>query len=274
MTPSDIKRRLALCRPWVADDHDAAAEEALRDCTADPGLQSWHAREQAFDSAVRHALVSIQCPADLLEKLKGGLPAPVPDQGMARNPAPSPPGSGVSSPLSATGRLGTWWRTTLWSAAAGLLIVFTLSLFLLNRSQAVAESPNLDAFATLAGLEADQGMGSSGPSEVAALVHQLREQQAPVPCRRGLPPPLSELAGLGCRPVVWDGRTVSLICLQGEHAFHLFTANRSDFPHLPSLEHPKRLQAAGRPAVAWSTSSRFYLLVVVDGTEQDVPEFW
>lgn len=231
MNDDQIKFLLGACRPGQRDTADPTLASALEAAKKNPELMAWFERDQAFGAAVGEKLRAVAPPPGLREAILAGgrVSAPVP-----------------------------WWRRRgLFVAAAGLAVLLSLAP-LAVRLMRPAKSANLPEFAMNFAGRGFIGLQELSP-DVEKLKAWLASRQAPLPAK--IPWELSQLRGLGCRTVNFQGKNISVICFEEGHEFHLFVARRDDFPGLLASASP-RFQARGSWAsAAWSDEWNHYVLV-------------
>jgi anti-sigma factor RsiW len=231
MNDDQTKFLLGAFRPG-RDTADPAFAGALEQMTHDPKLRAWFERDQAFGTAIAGKLREVAPPAGLREAILAG------------------------------GKLGArtpWWRRpALLAAAAAIVMLLSLAPIAVRMTRPAAAT-NLSEFAM-----AFAGRGFIGlqqrDTDVEKLKAWLANRHAPLPTE--IPWELAQLRGLGCRTVDFKGKTVSMLCFEQGHEYHLFVAWREDFPDLPGSIEPHFQTGRGSwAAAAWSDKQYHYVLV-------------
>jgi hypothetical protein len=212
-----------------ADDDRFAAARALVE--SDPELKVWFESEVRHDRIIADRLAQVRPPAGLRDQILAGM-----NLAEARPP---------------------WWRRTPVMAIAASFIV-VLGLFLSwNRPTYDSEFAELRANAVsyAAGFISLDYFGD----QISELSAWLNERNAPAAA--DLIGRLESMPGIGCRTLSWGGKTVSLVCLQGETTFHVFMIDREDLSDGPTSADPQFWQMKGRTVVSWEDTERVYVLV-------------
>lgn len=101
------------------------------------------------------------------------------------------------------------------------------------------------------------------------LIEYLASANSMVP--EDAPGGLKPLPGIGCQALNWSGKPIGLICFKGDRVYHLFTAQREDFPFthdLPSYQ-PFYQQWENQSAVVWANETQLYILTSQGPAESD-----
>lgn len=232
MNHAELKFMLGACRPGDRDAADPALAEARAQLERDPALRQWFERDQAFTLAMSKKLGEVAPPPGLRDAILAG----------ARLQRSIP-----------------WWRRhglLVLAAAAAVLVSLTPFFWRLTRP---AASRDLPEFALNFAGRGFIGLQERG-TDVDKLKAWLAMRHAPLPTR--IPAELAQLRGLGCRTVDFQGKSVSVICFDQGHEYHLFIARRSDFPTLVASAEPQFRGGRDRwAAAAWSDAEHHYVLV-------------
>ena len=73
---------------------------------------------------------------------------------------------------------------------------------------------------------------------------------------------LATLPGEGCAILSWQGRKVSMVCLESREKkdLYLFVINRADLPSAPANASPQLAQVNKLMTATWSTPDKTYIL--------------
>lgn len=237
MTNEEAKFILNAYRANGADAGDPAFAAALAQARLDPELGAWLGRLQAFDRAVARKLAEVAPPPDLRGAILAG------------------------AKVSADGRSVAWWRRSpVLAMAASVALLFAVGLSALWTTNRASASSTLPEFA------ADYVAGGFFLSEHSANVDELKawlaRQSAPLPTE--LPAGFRQLRGLGCKTIEYRGKNISLMCFGHGKEYHLFVANRADFPDLAGIDAPQFMNHKGLAAASWSDAQHHYVVVTDD----------
>lgn len=210
-------------------ERDPQLEEALAESRRDPELREWLRGQQRFHDAAEQSLRSIPVPAGLKDKLL-----------RERKIVPLP-----------------WWREpTFWAAAAAVMLLAAVLApqltptssadFAIYRSRVVRtvlRQYTMDVVTT----------------NIAEIETFLQEKKAPARDLR--PGQLASLQPIGAGILSWQGRRVSMVCLNGggRGTLFLFVADASAVDKAPksgqSIE-----QISTLATVSWQQNGKVYVL--------------
>lgn len=244
MPPDIFQSQLILqaMRPGGQDVDDPHFTDALSAAAADPALQAWHQREQAFDRAFATSLASVQPPTHLHATILAGARA--------------------SQRASA-------WRRTAWKglAAAALLTLLATASFLFLRPVPQFDEPvaqfraemihSLEGFHTL-----DHKTPKADDARVWLASHQGIADTT-------LPAGLCHRETIGCKVFEWHGAKVTLICFRPcpsgnpqSASAHLFVVNEKEVPDfLTTPDAPLFAETQAWTSATWRKDGKFHLLV-------------
>ena len=234
MSNNEAKFLLTAYRPNGRDAGDPAMAEALAQARNDPTLGEWFSREQAYDSVVAARLREIAAPAGLRESIVAGARASAPPAELHRAGWLRPAWVAVAAAAVVLLSVAGWWR---WSPVDGgtlneFAVNFVSRGFILEKRSA----------------------------DVRVLQAWLAERHGPLPS--ALPAEFAHLRALGCRQLEFQGHEISLVCFERDgKEFHVFVAQRSDFPGLEPHLKAEFGETAKFASAAWSDASNYYVLV-------------
>jgi hypothetical protein len=270
-------------RPDGADAADPDFAEALHLAAADRELGEWLARERAQDAEFSHALARVKIPENLREEILFGLAAergevPVPHDELDRafiaalsevHPpeelraeilAAMSPGKVVKGPF-------PWFRLALpLAAAAG----FALAILGHNGKEAPAQARitqvRVEAIQTsfFKTVEAPDFSLEHESTSHEALFTYLKERGLPCPACDPIPPGLQKIPSFGCRELVIEGKSGSLICfdLGKDGEAHLIMFQRKDVSdEVPVGGKPQFNQSGEWSVASWGTADDVFVLV-------------
>lgn len=237
MTNDEAKFILNAYRPNGEDANDPMFEAALAQAKRDPDLAGWFARLQAFDRAIASKLGETEVP----EGLRAAILA----------------GANVSRSKPAT----SWWRRSpVWAMAASLAMLLAVAIpafWSTTRANASGDLPDFATDYVAAGF-----FLAEHDADIERLRMWLKGRNSPLP--NDLPPGFRSLRGLGCKTVDYRGKNISLICFGAGKEYHLFVADRADFPNLEASDTPKFVVRKGLAAATWSDRDHHYVVVTDD----------
>lgn len=222
---------LSAYRPDAQDAGDGRFSEALELVNEDQGLKAWFESEVSKDRIIADKLKQVRPPAGLRDQILTGM-------NMADQAPP-------------------WWRRApVMAIAATIIVVFGMMLSW-NRPTYDSEYDELRANAVsyAAGFISLDFFSEN----LVDLTTWLSERDAPGSV--DLVGQLESMPGIGCRTLSWSGKTVSLICLQGDTIYHVFMVDRDEVPDNPTSETPQIWQMKRRTVVSWSDDQRTYIMV-------------
>ena len=238
MTNNEAKFLLGAYRPNGGDAANAIFGEALNQAKSDPALGAWLARAQAHDAAIAARLREIAPPAGLREAILAG--------GRASRTPPV-----------------TWRRPAVWLALAAGVAVLLSATVALWPNRAAAETARIANFAL-----ADTAHGKHGGHGEAAGALQVLLSQPTTRLGAGLPVDFAALRATGCRTVSFAGHDLLEVCFQRNGAwFHVYIANRADFPSLPAGAAATFAQQAQLGCASWSDATHHFAVVSEAGLD-------
>jgi len=271
------------CRPDGSDGADPQFAAALQLARADVELGQWLANERSFDAAFAAALAAVQLPVNLRQDILTGLAigrGDIPQASDAMDVAMvgalasiEPPAAlrcellaGMNGSARASRQRSWLWRrgTISLAAAAGVALAFVVT-----RGEApsplaqvvplpleVVETGFIRTFESpLFSLDAEHG-------DRRVLVAHLQERKLPCPCC--LPQGLADVQGIGCRELVINGKTGSLISYDDPHngVVHLVIFHRQDVcGELPQREAPGISQHGVWTVASWAHDEKVFMLL-------------
>lgn len=271
-------------RPDGADANDPAFSEALHLAASDRELGEWLARERARDAGFSQALARIEIPDTLREEIlfglaaeRGEVPAPhdeldrafiaalsdlhPPEELRAEILAAMSPQKGVKGPF-------PWFRVALpLAAAAGFAFAFFVGQDG-GKHPGVARIPSVPIEAVQAGFfKTIQDPAFSLEHESAShetLFSYLKKRGLPCPSCDPIPAGLQKIPSFGCRELLIDGRSGSLICFDmgKDGEVHLIIFRREDVAgDVPVGAKPRFSQNGEWSVASWGTSDSVFILV-------------
>jgi hypothetical protein len=228
MNNNEAKFLLRAYRPGGRDAADPAFVAALAQARADPGLSAWFARERAFDAVIAEKLHTIAPPAGLREAILAGVSV---------------------SHVARTSR-----RWPVWLAlAASVTLFFGVTVW---RFKTAAPMESLMAFA----LHDARFEKHVGHGEAAGELQQVLQNPA-TRLMAGLPVDFAKLRATGCRTLSFDGHDVLEVCFQrGGAMFHLYMAQRADFPQIAAAAEPRFGDKFGCCAAQWADTQHVFVV--------------
>jgi hypothetical protein len=271
-------------RPDGADVNDKDFTEALALAMENRELGEWLADERAFDAAFAKALASVELPENLRHDIlgclageRGGFPQ-AQDRcdaaligAIASIHAPPTLRDEILAAMDRTAQECSvvtpgWKRFTLpMAAAAGVALAF----FLTRENH----SPGTLANAGPVPVDVVQaGFIRTFESPLFSLDEQREDHRELIanlksrklPCPGCLPPGLANVKGIGCRELVIDGKSGSLICFDEREngIVHLVIFRREDVcGALPQRDHPDFAQKGHWAAARWEDDHNVFILI-------------
>ncbi|RKX35390.1 MAG: hypothetical protein DRP71_03760 [Verrucomicrobia bacterium] len=230
MDKKEAKFVLSAYRPNGKDAGDSQISAALELVNCDPDLKKWFESEVKQDQMITDKLKELRPPSGLRTQILAGMKV-----------VESPP----------------WWRrSSIMALAASLIVVFGL-IFSWNR-------PSYDSeFAEFRASAVSYAAGFISldyfADDLSTLAGWLKEKDAPAVT--DLAGKLESMPGIGCRTMSWHGKTISLICLQGDTVYHVFMVDRDEVSDLPESDEPQFWEMKRRTVVSWKDSERVYIMV-------------
>lgn len=269
-------------RPDGADAADDDFADALKLALEDRELGEWLAAERAFDAMFAKCLSSVSPPPALRDTILSCLTAEREDYPAARDPG-DPAWIGAIASIQPPDRLRESiiaamhvtadeqkkkilrFRRVLipLTAAAGIALAFLVG----KPDQTIAASPGLVPVEELqAGFirtyesplfRLDENRGDQG-----MLIDHLESRA--LPCPKVLPPGLRNVAGIGCRELVIDGKRGSLVCFDEREngVVHLVIFRREDVcGKLPCRKEPEIVKQGSWATARWADETNVFLII-------------
>ena len=270
-------------RPDGSDSSDPEFAEALKLAHEDIELGQWLANERTFDAAFAAALAEVKLPVALCQNILTGLAierGDIPQAADAFDAALigalasiEPPAALRSEVLAAmkstanTGRQRPWmWQRAAipLAAAAGIALAFVVTRRQLPPP--LAQTAPLPAEVVETGFirTFESPLFSLDEKRVdhRVLIAHLQEHKLPCPCC--LPRGLTNVKGIGCRELVINGKTGSLICYDDlkNGVVHLVIFRRQDVcGDFPDREAPQVSQHGRWTVACWAHDEKVFMLL-------------
>ena len=232
---------LAAYRPGSQDAADPQVASALEQAEHDPALKAWLVQHTAFQTQVRECFREIPAPDDLSRRIL------------------SPSNIVPLSPI--------WHRRALWAAAAGILVLASLSAFWFR-------GPGEGSFAVFQTRMAQAALRQYRmdivTNDLAHIRQFLTRNRAPADFQ--LSGPLAKLAPVGAGLLSWQDQRVSMVCLEsgaGNEAtiLYLFVVARSAVARPPtSIPEFRPVNKLG--TASWIEGNHAYLLAAPSDAER------
>jgi hypothetical protein len=228
MNNNEAQFLLRAYRPGGRDADDPAFTGALAQARHDPALGAWFAREQAFDTVITAQLGSIAPPPGLREAILTGV--------------------SVSRASHATRR----WPVWLALAASVALLLGASAMW---RMHYAARIDPLVAFV----LHDAQFEKHGGHGEATDDLQHLLEN--PATRLASLSVDSDKLRTTGCRTLSFAGHNVMEVCFErGGSMFHIYMAQRADFPQIASTSGPRMAHHDGWSAMQWADAQHVFVV--------------
>ncbi|MEO5914692.1 MAG: hypothetical protein ABIS50_10695 [Luteolibacter sp.] len=280
-------------RPDGADAADQDFAEALKLALENRELGEWLAHERAFDAAFAHALGSIDLPGHLREDILACLAVERGDFPQAEDSADAawigalasiqPPANLRADVLAAMdrtlvqtpvakGKISIFRRAAIpLAAAAGIALAFLITRP--ANPTATAQTSRIPIDVVQAGFirtfESPTFDLEEKNPEHLTLIQHLKDKALPSPSC--LPPGLGNVAGLGCRELLIDGKRGSLICFNrgDEGLVHMVIFRREDLEGtFPDMTHPEFARNGEWSSARWQHGDNVFLLMENAKTEK------
>ena len=272
-------------RPDGSDVEDCDFAEALAMAMENRELGEWLADERAFDASFSNALSSVELPENLRQDIIGCLAGELGDYPQAGDGQDAAFIGALASvrpsPLLRQEILTAMERSTQvpailpkkWlfhrfsmylAAAAGVTLAFILT----DQKKPTTLTTNgplpLDVVQAgfLRTYESPLFSLDETHKKNEDVVAHLKSRNLPCPCC--LPPGLAKVKGIGCRELVIDGKSGTLICFDEREngVLHLLIFRRQDVcGDLPQREHPVFAQDGHWAAARWEDHNNVYLVI-------------
>jgi hypothetical protein len=272
-------------RPDGADVNDKDFAEALALAMENRELGEWLADERAFDAAFAKALSSVKLPETLRQDIFGCLAGERGDFPQAEDGRDAaligalasiqPPLALREEILAAMDRTATaakskkpfWQRFAVpLAAAAGVALAFLLTRGDDPANSSVAGNGPLPVDVVQAGFirtfESPLFSLDEQRESHQELIDSLKSRK--LPCPGCLPPGLVNVKSIGCRELVIDGKSGSLICFDEREngIVHLVIFRREDVcGELPQRDHPQFAQKGHWAAARWEDDHNVFILI-------------
>ncbi len=229
MNNKEAQFLLCAYRPGGRDADDPAFAGALAQAQHDPALRAWLAREQAFDGVVAAQLGVIAPPPGLREAILTGAR-------VSRAPH-------------------TAWRWPVWLALAAS-VALLLGAGAIWRMRSASPMEPLTAFV----LHDARFERHGGRGEAAGDLERVLENPA-TGLAAGLPVDFIKLRTTGCRTLSFAGHDVLEVCFErGGSMFHIYLAQRADFPQIASTNGPRMAKQDSWSAMQWTDAKYVYVV--------------
>lgn len=272
-------------RPDGADAGDQDFAQALKLALENRELGEWLASERAFDAAFADALTSVDLPKHLREDIlaclaveRGDFPqaADATDAewigALASIQAPATLRADVLAAMDRTatakpvakGRISIFRRAAIpLAAAAGIALAFLVTR---PAGPTPLAANKIPISAVQAGfVRAYESLlfrlETKSPQHVALIQHLKGKN---LPCPTCLPPGLGNMAGLGCRELVIDGKRGSLICFKrgADGVVHMVIFRREDLDgSFPDITRPEFARNGQWASARWQDDDNVFLLL-------------
>jgi hypothetical protein len=273
-------------RPDGSDGSDPEFAEALKLAHEDIELGQWLANERTFDAAFAAALAGVTLPPALGNTILTALAIKRGDTPQAADPLDAAMIGALASlqpPLALRGEVlagmkstarpdrrpvSSWRRAAIpLAAAAGIALALVIT-----RRQV---SPPLVRNAPLPVEVVETGFIRAFESPRFALDETLEDhrvlithlKQRKLPCPCCLPRGLANVKGIGCRELVINGKSGSLLCFDAreEGIVHLIIFRREDVRgELPQRQSPAYSQSGSWSVARWADDERAFFLLGKD----------
>ena len=237
MNRLEAKTILLAWRPDQADTRDPEVMQALVEARRDPVLREWFERHSAFQRSARQNFQVIPVPGQLRDRI------------LAR--------ARIVKPVQ------RWRQPAVLAAAAAVALLLTLGSLFLKPSRA-------DSFQTfrsrMVRTVLRQYTMDLETNDMAQVRQFLRTRGAP--SDYVLPQGLSPLPVAGAGVLSWQGRQVSMVCLDStdQGTLFLFVVDRSAVTQAPSST-PEFEPVSKLNTASWTHEGRTYVLAGAGGTE-------
>lgn len=231
MNLTEAKERLQLHRPGDCTDSDEGVRAALAWAERDEALGRWLESQHQFHEQMEGALRAIPVPAGLSQAIRSAAAA-APKTRMI--------------PL----RSWSWW------AMAACLVLFFGALAYRMRTPVYSFESYRERMVRTVLRDYRMTMASSSVPEIRRYLQEHSSHGS-----FAFPKGLADAGGQGCLLTTWQGRPVSLVCLQNRAGQELwfFMINRSHVAEAPGQE-PVFAQFRSLGTYSWTSGEMVYLL--------------
>ena len=270
-------------RPDGSDGADPEFAEALKLAHEDVELGQWLANERTFDAAFAAALAEVKLPVALCKTILTGLAIERGEMPQANDrldasmigalasiqPPPSLRGE-VLAAMRSTARVvrpavSVWRRAAVpLAAAAGVALAFASTWR--HDPQSLTPSAPLPVDVVETGFirtfESSRFTLDERREDQRLLITHLKQRKLPCPCC--LPRGLANVKSIGCRELVINGKSGSLICFDAHEngIFHFIIFRRADVRgELPERQSPSYSQCGSWAIARWADDERVFLLL-------------
>jgi len=240
MDNEQAKFILSAYSPGGQDADDPQFRDALAQVKRDPELARWFEEQRAEDADITAKLRSAPVPSNLKQSILAAKVVVTPSIWRRRSAA------------------------LAWAACLALLLSLGGLWFRANTGYAAYHDDMVQALVDLDSLDLRE-------KDLARIDEWL--DQRPAPSDFEMPEKLGRLSGLGCRVLEWQGKKVTLICMNDNSKglgdkVHLLVIEAKDLPG--SLPGPKpEFEENGSIATAsWSDEDHAYILAGHRGTRR------
>jgi hypothetical protein len=270
-------------RPDGSDGSDPEFAGALKLAHEDIELGQWLANQRTFDAAFAAALAGVTLPPALGKTILATLAIKRGDTPQAADPldaamigalaslqAPPALRGEVLAAMKSTARPEhrpvSWWRRAAipLAAAAGIALAMVITrrqvspLLVQNAALPVevVETGFIRAF------ESPRFTLDETLEDHRVLISHLKQRSLPCPCC--LPRGLANVKGIGCRKLVINGKSGSLLCFDAreEGVVHLVIFRREDVRgELPQRQTPAYSQSGNWSVARWADDERAFFLL-------------
>lgn len=254
-----VKRILSAFDHRRDDIDDVQLRSSIEAMAGDEHLQAWNAEEVAFDDRMRSALKeAIPVPQGLKDRILAACAEHVADTTDSSVPFRS--GDPEDSQGQEEVPRGSWWlHTSLFAAAAIIVMGLTLFATFGNRSFGQINDPNLKS--ALVQLEAFSGSPREMhiPRSYDDLKAYIQTASAPFPSRVSGNLPVE--GSFACTVVDINGNKVSMVCFDvGGSTYHLFTLRREDFPNQRDIPRAAIGTLGEHCCATWTNEDQIHIL--------------
>lgn len=231
MTPENAKRLLAAWRPVGGRPPDADVETALALARQDAALGRWWEQQRQFHDDMVSVVRQVPVPPDLAGRI------------LAARKTVRPLFVGTPA---------------LWAAAAAVLLLGLATILL--RPPRVANDASFEVFRSrMVRAVLREYRMDVVTNDLAALRGFLASRQAPDDFE--LPPRLAALPPLGGGRLSWQGRGVSMVCLDGGRLGTLFLfVTPADSLQSGRPDNPVAGNVSQLGTLSWTTAGRTFVL--------------
>jgi hypothetical protein len=237
------KQILFLHRPGVAEEVDAGTAEALALLRSDEELRRWFENHRATQDSIREGFRKIAPPAALKEQIISDRPWYTKKASVRHVVA-------VAAMVIVLTGLGGWW---------------------FNREP--GEDKSFAAYRTRMVSTAQRNYEMYVTDDLTSIRSYLQQHAAPGDFV--LPANLDRAKRMGCLSVMWQRRSVAMICYKtgrpmapGQSSdLWFFAVDRKGVPDAPETESPQFATLNGVTTASWTRNGKAYVLAI-EGDEK------